>query len=130
MTNQHPGKTSRRWYQFSLRTMLILVTVACLLFAVSAWALNARRRIQERRDWIAENTRGGKSVQRVHVNTLFAPRAPDGLWLLGEKGVASISFDFGATIEECNAARRLFPEAEIRAPRDKSGTGEPNHPPG
>lgn len=115
MTNSHrmqefSGRIARRrWYQFSLRTMFVLVTLACVVLAWVGYSLNW---IRERRailrtnamdvsDWIGILIPNGRPVER--------PRAPGGLWLFGEKGVTEIQS--GASSVE--HVRRLFPEAVV-----------------
>jgi hypothetical protein len=47
-----PTPPRRRWYQFSLRTMLIIMVVAAAAF--SWWAQSSRERIGLRQEWRVE----------------------------------------------------------------------------
>src|SRR5690349_735410 len=40
----------RRWYRFSLRTMLVMTTLACVLSGYLGWVMNWKR---QRREFIA-----------------------------------------------------------------------------
>jgi hypothetical protein len=93
----------RRWFRFSLRTMLIAVVVLSIPLAWVAYSLNW---IRERRKLI------GNSDSNPFVSLVSPPgstQAPQVLWLLGEGGRAWIRMP----ISECERARKLFPEAEI-----------------
>ena len=43
-------KRKRRWFQFSLRTLLIVVTVLALLSAAVTWVVQDRQRLIHERD--------------------------------------------------------------------------------
>lgn len=67
-----PGRTKRRWLQFRLRTLLILLTI---IAAGLAWLTSERRRIAERRE--ALNATG------IKLNAVaFQPKWR--IWLLGD----------------------------------------------
>lgn len=93
----------RRRFQFSLRTMLVVVTLVCVGFGW--WVHWSREWIRERQEWIEQHKgvvlRGGWGVK--------PPTAPCGLSLFGEHGV-HIMFAVG---DEEQEARRLFPEARV-----------------
>src|SRR4249919_3949955 len=90
----------RRWYQFSLRTFFVLVTLVCVGFGY--WVHWSREWIRQRHEWLAEPHSTGVPLKRE-------VRAPAGLWLFGEEGKG----DIWCQTEEVELARRLFPEAAI-----------------
>jgi cell division protein FtsB len=45
-----PPKRKRRWFQFSLRTLLILVTLLAVLSAAVTWVIQDRQRLVRERD--------------------------------------------------------------------------------
>ena len=96
-------KPRHPWYQFSLRSFLVLVTLACAGFGW--WVHRSREWIRERCEW-RESHGWPLSTERTEATT-----APGGLWLFGEAGIETIAFD-GADegIEEFS---RLFPETRI-----------------
>jgi hypothetical protein len=94
-------RPKRSWYQFSLRTMFVVVTLVCVgLGGFSWWAQQSREWIRQRRDFL----------YRQYVKTPEPTLAPSGLWLFGEKGVGVI----WCYPEIADAARQLFPEATIK----------------
>ena len=42
-TTTQPPKPKRRWYQFSLRTLLVVMTLACVAFAWTGWRIQQAR---------------------------------------------------------------------------------------
>jgi hypothetical protein len=98
------AKPKRRWYQFSLRTMLLTMIVASATFGY--WVHWSREWIHQRQKWIEREgifvLRGGWGVK--------PPTAPYGMWLFGEHGVQIM---FVATVEEEQEAKRLFPETLV-----------------
>jgi hypothetical protein len=93
----------RRWYQFSLRTMLIVMVLASAAFGY--WVHWSREWIRQRHEAIVE-----PGVYSIAIEAeQDRPYAPGGLWLFAEKGEAEI---------ECNTSKRewvqrLFPEASV-----------------
>ena len=99
-------KTKRRWYQFSLRTMFVGMTLACVGFAVMVrWVQSSREWIRERQEWL-----------RVHAYSTEEPptAAPLLLRLFGEEGIKSTWYHSGEKAE----AERLFPEAIVQSDRE------------
>ena len=92
--------TSRRWFRFSLRTALIVLTLACL---VAAW-------VGHRLNWIRQRQEARATLV---INAEFATTAPGLLWLFGEKGEEIIFWDTQKLSEsEADRIRKLFPESE------------------
>jgi hypothetical protein len=97
----------RRSFRFSLRTMLVLVTVVCIYLA---WAMNW---IRQRREFLS---RPGV-IAMLHAG---APPAPMPLHVLGENGVSYLWILNGfrkVPPETIDTAEGLFPESEIIAAR-------------
>ena len=91
-------KPRPRWFRFSLRTMLVLVTLLCIYLG---WAANWKR---QRREWL---DRSDVALDGLINNTSSAPWP---LRPLGESGVRGIFVNDRALIDE---SQRLFPEAKI-----------------
>ena len=99
-----PTPARRRWFQFSLRTRLVAVTVVALLAGWVGYSLNW---IHHRRRFLDEFVMyvSGEPPEEQ-------PRAPGLLWLFGESGYSIIGLlDFKRDARE---AKHLFPEAEIQ----------------
>lgn len=102
---------SRRWFRFSLRTLLIVVTI----FAI--WLGYQWHWIRQRREFLERDTRLGNQTG------LNVPSAPHLLWAFGEAGYDSLFVLVDSTISEqitanektrLDRARRLFPEAKVQ----------------
>ena len=67
-TTTQPPKPKRRWYQFSLKTLLIVVTVATVAFG--GWVQYMRYRALENRAWWAAHEKRVRAAnaERVHLN--------------------------------------------------------------
>lgn len=93
-----PRIIRRRWFRFSLRTLLALVVVTSIPLAWVGYSLN----------WIRERGR----IERDIIAAEFGfPTAPGGLWLFGETGFGTIVCI--GTPEDIENAKQLFPEAEV-----------------
>jgi hypothetical protein len=107
-----PAKpTRRRWYQFSLGTMFLLVT------ATAFWLGWDMRYIRERRAFLASNREAiaaGPKRYIVMRKTQYKP-AEIPLWRrwLGDEAVDVIPMPFAAGDEAHAKARALFPEARL-----------------
>jgi hypothetical protein len=104
-----PPKRKRRWFQFSLRTLLILA-VAC---AVGAGYVGRQYEIvQNRRAFLDDhlNKYGNLIVDSsVAVEVLWIRR------VLGDEGVWKLGLDSDSDTNERQRAAALFPEAQIMA---------------
>src|SRR5690349_19031409 len=96
-------KPKRRWYQFSLRTLFVLVGLVSILMAWVGYSLNW---IRQRRALI-ETGIVQPATWRIEPAT-----APAGLWLFGESGVSHlwVRRTPDQSVEDIS---RLFPEAGI-----------------
>jgi hypothetical protein len=93
------SKPKRRWYQFSLRTMFVLVFVVSAPLAWVGCSLS----------WIRQRHEALDARQVYDSSGSAATTAPGGLWLFGDRGVITIF----CSAENAELARRLFPEALI-----------------
>jgi hypothetical protein len=103
--------TRRRWFQFGVGTMLLLVT------AFALWLAWEKHCIQERRDFLASNKAAIAAGPKRHVmsrKTQYKP-AEISLWRrwLGDEPVDVIPMPFAAGDEAHARARALFPEARL-----------------
>lgn len=106
------GVPHRRWFRFSLRTLLLLLTIACL---VAAWLVPQLR-------WIRERHRALDDLAAPNaVESPFGNSAPWSIRLLGEQGYDRIAWVQTGTRDESIATRlrELFPEARI-CPMDQA----------
>jgi hypothetical protein len=104
-------KLRRRWYQFSLRTMFVVMTLACVGVGLATW-------IQKSREWIRQRNRALDLNQiREREDGWFpiasGPKitAPGLLWLFGEIGTSEVVV-FGDA-QHMDEIRSLFPEAVV-----------------
>ena len=101
-------KPRRCWFHFSLRTLLVLLTLAG---AAAGWLGVQFNWIQDRHAMLEHSHVAACGFQ------LGYSTAPWGLWLLGETGVGEIALwmtnDSAADEERLKATQRLFPEARV-----------------
>jgi hypothetical protein len=106
----------RRRFQFTLRTIFVVVTLFGLL---STWAAYQLRWVSQRQAFLDQphlfaefnNTPPTTINKRGNSWPVWAPR---GLWLLGDRGVVSVWIPPDAySHENYQEAVRLFPEALI-----------------
>ncbi len=112
-----PPKRKRRWYQFSLRTLLIGVS---LLAAICGYVKRQYEIVQERQSFFEQSV----SVSCAGTN----PEGPDVPWirsLLGDRGYAVIGLVSDTERAERQRAAVLFPEALICAVRFPHIPGAP-----
>ena len=90
-------------FQFSLRTLLIVVTLLAIPIAYVGRQLN----------WISQRHEMLKPEHLVGSVPSREPRsAPGGLWLFGETGIKSLHV-IEASLDQVDELKRLFPEAGI-----------------
>jgi hypothetical protein len=104
---QEKPKPRRRLFRFSLRTMLVVVTLVCVYLG---WALNWKR---ERHQFLMR-----ADVEDISNNYESTDRrsAPLALRILGERGITGLTLGDGLNQvhpEMETAARHLFPESQI-----------------
>jgi len=93
----------RRW-SFSLRALVVAVTLCCV---AGAWAGRQLNWIREREQF--ENTKAWDLTAICTYGRETRPAPPFQLRLFGERGRSVLSVE----PHDADAARRLFPEAEI-----------------
>ena len=112
--------TRRRWFQFGLGTMFLVVT----LFAV--WLAYEANWMRQRQAFIAaqESSANDRSVPVSYEHTDSNTRAPGLLWVLGERGWYGVAVITAAPSQaeltlrdyvRLRTAKGLFPEANIMA---------------
>jgi hypothetical protein len=91
-------KPRRRWYRFSLRTMLVLITLVCIYLG---WALNWKRQ--------REAFLGHQSIGSFPLGYNLAP-----IWIriVGARGYGYLDL-IDPTDQQVEEAERLFPESAI-----------------
>ena len=98
----------RRWFRFSLRSLLILVT---LLAVATGWTIQSLHWIEKRRAAL----RGSAVNSCQGERPLFTkPIAPGGLWIFGERGQSAQLVNISKLAEsEIAEVRRLYPESKL-----------------
>jgi hypothetical protein len=100
----------RRWFRFSLRTMLVVVTVfGCWMGYQVNWIRERHAAFRDRRLQITRIPPPG-----------FAPAAPQLLWLFGESGITGVFLmDPELTPGDLERLKSLFPEACVDWPAEE-----------
>src|SRR6478609_2019595 len=101
-------KPKRRWYQFSLRTMFVVVTLACIGFGW--WVQRSREWIRQRRQ-VLSVADGERHPDAVVIGREVT--APGFLWVFGEGGVGQLYVDRYGRRTSVATIERLFPEADV-----------------
>src|SRR4051812_21088207 len=96
----------RRWYQFSLRTMFVVVFVVSIPLAWVGYQLNW---IRERRSALSYTDQ----TKAIPDPFALPVPAPGWLWLFGEQGREIIGCREHTTMTAAEL-QRLFPESEIQ----------------
>jgi hypothetical protein len=105
--------TARRRFQFSLRTLMIGVTLVAVPMGYVGWQMKV---IRERREAAAtyQTIRGHEStVGPLRVFTIQRRPAPWPLRWMGEEGYLTIIVRKGTPADEIARLKRLFPEAVV-----------------
>ena len=122
-----PPKRQRRWFQFSLRTLLIGVTLLCVV--AGGYVLSQKEIVKERQAELddvlkrggiahADYTLSQPQWERVYLSRVSWVRE----WL-GDHAMKWIILPTGATLEEERRVRSWFPEAEVS--HDSGGSPAP-----
>ena len=114
-----PLPRKRRWFAFSLRTLFVMMTVACCMGYQLNW-------IRQRHSFASKHAAiGSASGHRGGLSSGWGQKqrvAPGLLWFFGEPAAARIcplividQYDGSSLMdhEEIQLARRLFPEADV-----------------
>src|ERR1700680_2365646 len=94
----------RRWFRFSLRTLFVALTLACVAFAWTAYALNW---IRARHEILGK----GLATPTYQHYLLLRERpavAPGCLWVFGEEGIHHLSINPYSSEPSHDEIRRLF----------------------
>jgi hypothetical protein len=110
-------KHSRRWYQFGLRAMFVVVTVFASVFGFWFMAIGQRR---QARRWIEDHGGGVPEYAAALAMTDSDYSIPRWREWLGDETALVVFVPESASKEEEEWIRRRFPEAEIvvRVDRD------------
>ena len=108
----------RRWFAFSLRTMFMVVTVACVWLGYN---LNWIRQRHKALDWLEASPESWYSPYAGPKSKLQA-RAPWSLRMFGERGIVGIGMDrqdfAGPSPYSPATLKELFPEARVDYSRE------------
>ena len=98
-----PPKRNRRWFQFSLRTLIIVVTLNCV---ITGWLGMQATVVWERRVMLSRFP-GGYSVDDDNAGISWIRH------LFGDQGIGLIQLGGSPTDEQLHRYRTTFPEACI-----------------
>ncbi|HEV2971233.1 MAG TPA: hypothetical protein VGY55_14760 [Pirellulales bacterium] len=105
-----PPKRKRRWFQFSLRSLMIVVT---LLAIPCGWLAHQARVVEERkalRSWLLDN---GGVIHEAQYE-MEHPETSQITWiriLIGDHTALSINFPYGISKPQASRMKTVFPEA-------------------
>jgi hypothetical protein len=133
-----PPKRKRRWFQFRLRTLLIVVTLFC---AAGGYVIQQKKFVNDRweiRYAVTKMNGGADGYHRTFIDLWSANDAEHSLpWLrtvFGDQSVRSIGLPVDVPLEFRNRVREMFPEADVIAiaglvPGNKTIVAWPDDPP-
>jgi hypothetical protein len=131
-------KRKRRWFQFSLRTLMIVVTLFC---AAGGYVIRQKKIVSERRAMRYAITKINGATDGHHRTFIDLWNANDAEhaipWLrtvLGDQAVQSIGLPVVVPLEFRDHVRAMFLEADVIAiagsvPGNKSLVAWPDEPP-
>src|ERR1700688_4093263 len=103
-----PPKRKRRWFQFSLRTLMIVVTLLAVVSAYVGWQAKI---VRTRKAWLSSNRQGLSEALYV-TRDVLGDQEKGPSWIqvwLGDESYREI----WAQPEAGQDAAKLFPEARI-----------------
>jgi hypothetical protein len=103
-------KHTRRWFQFSLGTMFVVVTVAAV---VVGWELKLIRERRSLLQSIVDENRGKVFAPYARFASVKKATIPSWREWLGDKAVGDVTFFDYATDAEVEKARLAFREAFV-----------------
>jgi hypothetical protein len=107
-----PPKRKRRWFQFSLRTLMIVVTLLAAQCAYVAWVVRDRQRLIQERDNVIQER--DDALLRLNGPGVSYSRYQ----LAGE--AVTIEVPAGTPPNAVAKVQRLYPDAKIKfAPRQQ-----------
>jgi hypothetical protein len=113
-------KRKRRWFQFSLRTLMIVVTLLAVACGYVGWQAKIVRERRAMVDWI--NNHNGL----VTINYPMPRRPPHSVAsvreLLGDHAIVRIELQPDTDATNVQRIRSLFPEATIKRWSDPPGS--------
>jgi hypothetical protein len=107
-TKADPPKRKRRWFQFSLRSLMIGVTLFCLV--VGGYIGSQVKTVRDRKSWLEEHKRAPMRGDLV-VSTGDESKSPNAIrrWF-GDEAIRLIALP---PDEDNQMMKKLFPEAII-----------------
>jgi hypothetical protein len=105
-----PPKRKRRWFQFSLRTLMIVVTLLAVACAYVGWQ---EKIVRERQAWKDNPKFYVEMGQQVPSNLPWIRR------LLGDSDCMWIIADDSVSDAELDACRLAFPDVSVLRDRDQ-----------
>jgi hypothetical protein len=103
------AKPKRRWYQFSLRTMFVLVTIVCVSAGLTVkWVQFSREWIRQRQDALHHRD---ERIAGFSTSNPSSRAAPVLLRPFGESGVITV---YVRMEEDIQYAKQLFPESDVK----------------
>ncbi len=106
--NQSPPQP-RRWFQFSLRTLFVIVAICCIGMGWLGWELHIVQSRKALLNWIAD-------THCYYVTDDFAEPAQVS-WirrLLGDHEITGIELLESTDVKQLERIKAAFPEAQIR----------------
>jgi hypothetical protein len=117
-----PIPPRRRSFQFSLRTMFILLTAT----AVICWLTLEIMFVRERQAWL-RNERQSHSLIKSASEWLGpvpeTARVPSWRRMLGDEAIVKIGLATGSNQADLDRAKKLFPEADVMILSQGNGRG-------
>jgi hypothetical protein len=112
-------KRKRRWFQFSLRTLLISVTLLAVACGYIGWEAKIVRDRRALLSWLLDN--GGGLMESD-------PSVPDVSWIrraMGDHSVAAINLPRGISRLQVDRMKAAFPESAFGFMTEFPGPAQP-----